>query len=74
MANCKTIGVFQPSHCTGLLYDAIHGWMMGRMDGKLHEKGPRRPLIYVMLKIEKKKLIQSCFYSGGVRLKVPKLS
>jgi hypothetical protein len=21
----------------------------GRMDGKLHEKGPRRPLIYVML-------------------------
>jgi hypothetical protein len=44
------------------------------MDGKLHEKGPRRLLIYVMLKIEKKKLIQSCFYSGGVRLKVPKLS
>lgn len=25
-----------------------------------------------MLKIGKKKLIQSCFYSGGVRLKVPK--
>ncbi len=55
MANCKTTGVFQPSHCRGLLYDAIHGWMTGRMDGKihkkwmtgrmdgkLHEKGPRR--------------------------------
>ncbi len=33
------------------LYDAIHGWMMGRMMGqikKLHEKRPRRPLLYVM--------------------------
>jgi hypothetical protein len=30
------------------LYDAIHGWMTGRMDGKLHEKQPRRPLLYVM--------------------------
>jgi hypothetical protein len=32
------------------LYDAIHGWMTGRMDGwkKLHEKGPRRPLLYVI--------------------------
>jgi hypothetical protein len=24
--------------------------MMPSMDGKLHEKGPRRPLIYVMYK------------------------
>jgi hypothetical protein len=30
------------------LYDAIHEWMTGRMDGKLHEKGPRRPLLYVI--------------------------
>jgi hypothetical protein len=32
------------------LYDAIHGWMTRRMDGwkKLHEKRPRRPLLYVM--------------------------
>jgi hypothetical protein len=36
LANCKTTGVFQPSHCRGLLYDAIHGWMTGQMDGKLH--------------------------------------
>ncbi len=49
MANCKTRGVFQPSHCRGLLYDANHGWMTGRMDGKLHEKGPRRPLLYVIV-------------------------
>jgi hypothetical protein len=48
LANCKTTGVFQPSHCTGLLYDAIHGWMTGRMDGKLYEKRPGRPLLYVM--------------------------
>ncbi len=61
MANCKTTGVFQPSHCRGLLYDAIHGWMTGwmdgkihekwmtgRMDGKLHEKGRQRLLIYVI--------------------------
>jgi hypothetical protein len=26
-------GVFQPSHCRGLLYDAIHGRMTGRMTG-----------------------------------------
>ncbi len=38
MANCKTTGVFEPSHRRGLLYDAIHGWMTGRMDGKFHEK------------------------------------
>ncbi len=31
------------------LYDAIHGWMTGRMDGKLHEKRPRHPLLYVIL-------------------------
>jgi len=32
------------------LYDAIHGWMIGWMDGwkKLHEKRPRRPLLYVI--------------------------
>jgi hypothetical protein len=30
--------------------DAIHGWMTRRMDGwkKLHEKRPRRPLLYVI--------------------------
>jgi hypothetical protein len=33
------------------LHDAIHGWMTGRMDGKLHKKGPRRPLIYVIYNI-----------------------
>jgi hypothetical protein len=60
LANCKITGVFQPSHCRGLLYDAIHGWMTGRMygklhekwmtgrmDGSLHEKRSQRPLIYV---------------------------
>jgi hypothetical protein len=30
------------------LYDAIHGWMMGWIDGKLHEKRPRHPLLYVI--------------------------
>jgi hypothetical protein len=36
------------------LYDAIHGWMMGRMTGrmdgwkKLHKKQPQRPLLYVI--------------------------
>ncbi len=32
------------------MYDAIHGWMTRRMDGwkKLHDKRPRRPLLYVM--------------------------
>jgi hypothetical protein len=43
--------------CQGFfsLYDAIHGWMMGRMmeqmDGwkKLHEKRPRRHLLYVIM-------------------------
>jgi hypothetical protein len=37
--------------CQGFfsLYDGIHGWMTGQMDGwkKLHEKQPRRPLLYV---------------------------
>jgi hypothetical protein len=28
--------------------DAIHGWMTGRMDGKLHEKRLRCPLLYVI--------------------------
>ncbi len=31
------------------LYDAIHGWMTGRMDGKLHKKRPQHPLLYVTL-------------------------
>jgi hypothetical protein len=37
------------------LYDAIHGWMIGRMDGqvtwwkKLHEKRPQHPLLFVIL-------------------------
>ncbi len=35
MPNCKTTGLFQPSHCRGLLYDAIHGWMTGRMMGRM---------------------------------------
>jgi hypothetical protein len=35
LANYKTTRVFQPSHCTGLLYDAIHGWMMGRTMGRM---------------------------------------
>jgi hypothetical protein len=37
------------------MYDSIHEWMMGRMDGwmghvmkKLHEKRPQRPLLYVI--------------------------
>jgi hypothetical protein len=32
------------------LYDAIHGWMMGQMDGwkKLHKKRSQRPSLYVM--------------------------
>jgi hypothetical protein len=30
------------------LYDAIYGWMTGRIDGKLHEKRPRHPLLYVI--------------------------
>jgi hypothetical protein len=40
--------------CQGFLplYDAIHGWMTGQMDGwmdgKLHEKRPRHPLLYVI--------------------------
>jgi hypothetical protein len=52
-------GLFWCSECEqsrfSSLYDAIHGWMMGRMDGrvtwwkKLHEKRPRRPLLYVMI-------------------------
>jgi hypothetical protein len=61
LANYKITGVFQPSHCRGLLYDALHGWMTGWMDGKLHKKWmtrwmngklhkkrSQRPLIYVM--------------------------
>jgi hypothetical protein len=33
------------------LYDAIHGWMTGRMDGwkKLHEKRPQRLSLYVIV-------------------------
>jgi hypothetical protein len=57
LANCKTTGVFQPSHYRGLLYDAIHwwmtgrmtGWMTGRMDGWKASFFPQRPLIYKML-------------------------
>jgi hypothetical protein len=31
------------------LYDAIHGWMMGRMDGWMAKASrPRRPLLYVI--------------------------
>jgi hypothetical protein len=30
------------------LYDAIHGWMMGQMDGWKASFRPRRPLLYVM--------------------------
>jgi hypothetical protein len=48
LANCKTTGVFQPSHCRGLLYDAIHGWMTGRMDGWKASFRPRPPLLYVI--------------------------
>jgi hypothetical protein len=33
------------------LYDAIHGWMTRRMDGKFHEKRPRRPLLYVISRL-----------------------
>ncbi len=45
---CKLQNYRSFSYCRGLLYDAIHGWMTVRMDGKLHEKRPRRPLLYVM--------------------------
>jgi hypothetical protein len=31
------------------LYDAIRGWMTRQMDGKIHEKRPRHPLLYVIL-------------------------
>jgi hypothetical protein len=31
-----------------LWMDGWTGWMMGRTDGKFHEKRPRRPLLYVM--------------------------
>jgi hypothetical protein len=36
-------------HC--LWMDGWTGWMTGWMDGKLHEKRPRRPLLYVMVLI-----------------------
>ncbi len=35
------------------LYDVIHGWMTGQMDGckKLHEKWPRCPLLYAIMNL-----------------------
>jgi hypothetical protein len=35
LANCKTTGVFQPSHCRGLLYDAMDDGTDDRMDDEM---------------------------------------
>jgi hypothetical protein len=45
------------------LYDAIHGWMTGRMDGwkKLHEKRPQRPLLYVMAKLSSMNILYTMY-------------
>ncbi len=51
---CAEGGLFISARVFFLMYDAIHGWMMGQMDGwvtwwkKLHEKRPWHPLLYVM--------------------------